>query len=57
MTTKTRKSKKALPVCLGCGSNEALYITLANGERLPSYSMVMGVGIFCPPCNDKRKNK
>lgn len=56
MATKTRKSK-SLPICSGCGSNEALYVTFANGERLPSYVMAIGVGIFCPPCNDKRKNK
>lgn len=51
------KRAKSKPVCAGCNSNDALYVTLANGDRLPSYSMVIGVGIFCPACNDKRKSE
>lgn len=46
-------AKKNKPTCTQCGSNEALYITLANGERLPSYVMKIGQGIFCNPCNEK----
>lgn len=47
--------KKALPVCVSCNSNEALYITLGNGERLPSYVMRIGAGIWCNSCNEKDK--
>ena len=53
MTTKTRK--KTLPVCVKCGSNEALYITLKNGEKLPSYVMRIGQGIFCNTCAEESK--
>ena len=52
MTTKTRKTK-ILPTCKACGSNEALYITLKNGERLPSYVMRLGDGIYCNKCAGK----
>jgi len=41
--------KKAIAVCKGCGSGDALYITLGNGERLPSYVMRIGDGIYCNP--------
>ena len=53
MTTKTRK--KTLPVCVKCGSNEALYVTLKNGEKLPSYVMRIGQGIFCNICAEEGK--
>jgi hypothetical protein len=35
---------------MACGSNDALYITLKNGERLPSFSMRIGQGIICNGC-------
>lgn len=54
MATKTRKSK-TLPTCVKCGSNEALYVTLKNGEKLPSYVMRIGQGIFCNPCAEASK--
>lgn len=41
---------KVLPVCRKCGSNEALFITLRNGEKLPSYVMRIGEGIYCNEC-------
>lgn len=43
------KSKKVL-TCKGCGSNEALYVTLGNGNKLPSYVMRIGDGIYCNDC-------
>jgi len=49
--------KKNIPVCVNCGSNEALYITLKNGERLPSYVMKIGEGIWCNPCNKASKGE
>jgi len=36
-----------------CGSNDALYITLRNGERLPSYILKIGQGIICNECEEK----
>lgn len=48
---------KNKPVCVSCGSNEALFITLRNGERLPSYVMKIGRGIWCNACNDKEEAK
>lgn len=53
MATKTRK--KTQPVCKGCGSNDALYITLKNGERLPSYVMRIADGIYCNTCAEEGK--
>ena len=46
---------KSKPVCINCGSNDALFITLRNGERLPSYVMKIGQGIWCNGCNDKER--
>jgi ribosomal protein L37AE/L43A len=46
---------KSKPVCVSCGSNDALYITLKNGERLPSYVMRIGAGIWCNQCDAKDK--
>ena len=46
-------AKKIKPICMECGSNEALYITLRNGERLPSYTMKIGIGIICNGCKAK----
>jgi len=42
--------KKVAVACKGCGSNEALYVSLHNGERLPSYVMRIGDGIYCNAC-------
>jgi hypothetical protein len=42
--------KKAEVTCKSCGSNDALYVQLSNGERLPSYVMRIGDGIYCNPC-------
>lgn len=42
--------KKALPMCKKCGSNEALYVTLSNGQKLPSYVMKIADGIYCNEC-------
>ena len=43
-------ARKNKPVCMECGSNDALYVTLRNGERLPSYTIKIGVGIVCNGC-------
>ena len=43
-------AKKNQPVCMECGSNDALYVTLRNGEKLPSYTMTIGIGIVCNGC-------
>ena len=47
--------RKAAATCKGCGSSEALYVTLGNGERLPSYVMRIGDGIYCNPCAKGRE--
>jgi hypothetical protein len=49
--------KTKLPTCKNCGSNEALYIKLSNGERLPSFVMKIGNGIWCNACNQALKNE
>jgi hypothetical protein len=43
-------AKKSKPVCMECGSNDALYVTLRNGDRLPSYTYAIGKGIICNGC-------
>ena len=47
--------KKIKPVCIECATHDGLYITLGNGERLPSYHLVIGKGIVCNSCSDKAK--
>jgi len=47
--------KKIKPACVECNTNDGLYITLGNGERLPSYHLVIGKGIVCNECSDKAK--
>ena len=42
--------KKAVAACKGCGSSDALYVELGNGEKLPSYVMKIGDGIYCNTC-------
>jgi hypothetical protein len=49
-------SKRAKATCLECATHEGLFITLSNGERLPSYHYVIGKGIVCNKCSDN-KNK
>ena len=49
------KRVKAKPVCIECATHDGLYITLGNGERLPSYHLVIGKGIVCNSCSDKSK--
>ena len=46
---------KVLQVCRKCGSNEALFITLRNGEKLPSYVMRIGEGVYCNECAGEGK--
>jgi hypothetical protein len=43
--------KKNQKVCKACGSHDALYVSLRNGERLPSFAIVIGEGIYCHPCH------
>ena len=50
------KRVKAKPVCVECNTHDGLYFTLGNGERLPSYHIVIGLGIVCNECSDN-KNK
>lgn len=45
------KRKKTLPICSNCGSNDKLYVTLGNGEKLPSFVIKIGQGIWCNECN------
>ncbi len=42
--------KRAVATCKACGSSDALYVELRNGEKLPSYVMRIGDGIYCNPC-------
>ena len=44
------KLTKKIATCKGCGSGEALYATLSNGERIPSYVWKIADGIYCYPC-------
>jgi len=46
---------KVKPVCITCGTNENLYITLGNGEKLPSYTIAIGRGIVCNDCKALEK--
>lgn len=50
------KRVKAKPVCVECNTHDGLYFTFGNGERLPSYHIVIGLGIVCNECSDN-KNK
>jgi hypothetical protein len=47
--------KRAAIACKGCGSSDALYVQLHNGERLPSYVMRIGEGIYCNACAGEGK--
>jgi hypothetical protein len=46
-------AKKTIQTCKGCNSSDALYVQLRNGERLPSYVMRIGDGIYCNACAGK----
>lgn len=47
--------KRVKATCVECATHEGLFITLGNGERLPSYHLVIGKGIVCNSCSDKAK--
>lgn len=47
--------KRAVAACKACGSSDALYVELRNGEKLPSYVMRIGDGIYCNPCAGEGK--
>ena len=47
------KRERAKASCVKCGTYEGLFITLRNGERLPSYTIKIGEGIICNGCKDK----
>lgn len=47
--------KKVVPTCMECGSHDSLFITLSNGERLPSYTIKIGQGILCNSCKERGK--
>lgn len=47
--------KRVKATCVECATHEGLFITLGNGERLPSYHLVIGKGIVCNSCSDKSK--
>jgi len=49
------KTKKRELTCMACNSNEALYITLSNGERLPSFTIRIGQGVICNKCKEGGK--
>ena len=46
-------SKRAKASCVKCGTYEGLFITLRNGERLPSYTIKIGEGIVCNECKER----
>ena len=50
------KRVKTKPACVVCNTHDGLYFTFGNGERLPSYHIVIGLGIVCNECSDN-KNK
>ena len=49
-------SKRVKATCLECATHEGLFITLSNGERLPSYHYVIGKGIVCNKCSENKNN-
>ena len=50
------KRVKVKPACVVCNTQDGLYFAFGNGERLPSYHIVIGLGIVCNECSDL-KNK
>ena len=56
MRERERKmGKRVKATCVECATHDGLFITLRNGERLPSYHLVIGKGIVCNSCSDKAK--
>jgi hypothetical protein len=52
------KTKKKQASCVQCGTEEGLYVTieLADGvKKFPSYTLVIGRGIFCNKCKEENK--
>ena len=47
--------KKVQATCVECNTHDGLYILFGNGEKLPSYHIVIGKGIVCNECSDKQK--
>jgi hypothetical protein len=47
-----KKSKQAS--CVRCGTIDGLYIFFANGEKLPSYRLMIGEGVVCNECADQK---
>ena len=45
--------KKVLAQCVECATVDGMYIDVGEGRKLPSYSIVFGKGLFCPPCAKK----
>lgn len=45
-------ARKVKAVCVKCGTYDGLFITLRNGERLPSYTIKLGEGIVCNTCKE-----
>jgi len=46
-------AKKIKAACTLCGTYDGLFITLRNGERLPSYKIKIGQGIVCNECDER----
>jgi hypothetical protein len=44
------KKNKQQASCKACNTIDGLYVTLKNGERLPSYVLKIGDGIYCNTC-------
>ena len=52
---KTKKKNRL--VCQECGDEEAMYVTLKNGEKLPSFVYRIGEGKFCNYCAKGEERK
>lgn len=46
-------AKKAKAICVKCGTHDGLFVSLRNGQRLPSYTIKIGEGIVCNECKEK----
>jgi hypothetical protein len=52
------KTKKKQASCVQCGTEDGLYVTIefADGvKKFPSYTLVIGKGIFCNKCKEENK--
>ena len=48
-----KTKKRASAICSRCGSSEAMYVSLKNGDRLPSYAINLSDGSkSCHPCRN-----